>query len=88
MHVLRFEDLGDKIRFFSKITDYCINSEPNLINRAEYLTLESLILFTRFFFTKSHTNKILLLENFRIVKKVAPNSKYESIMEKIIKFVK
>ena len=65
-----------------------INKEFNenfLFNRAQSLALECTIAYTKInagiereFFRKE------ILNNYRVIKKVAPNSKYERIAEKIL----
>lgn len=55
-----------------------------LINRAKSLFLESLILSTRLIvFPKLNLDK-LIRENYRVIKKVAPGSKYETMMQELL----
>jgi len=56
--------------------------KENLINRAKYLTLESLIYYTKPISNKEKMDKIS--ECLRVIKKVAPGSLYEKIVNDII----
>jgi len=60
-----------------------IMDDLKLVNRAESLVLESLILATRIPFLGREEIKKALKENLRVIKKVAPGSKFQNIMEKI-----
>lgn len=61
-----------------------IRHTRELINRAKSLVLESLILSTRrSLFPKQKLIK-LIKENYRVIKKVAPDSRYEIIMQKLM----
>lgn len=57
-----------------------INGKINLINRAEALALESLIIATKLPHLPAGDLKESLKENYRIIKKVAPGSQYEKIL--------
>ena len=57
-----------------------INGSINLINRAEALTLESLILATKLPYLPQRQIKETLQENYRVIMKVAPGSQYEKIL--------
>jgi len=61
-----------------------INDTIKLINRAQPLILESLILATRLSYLPVPTVEQTLKENFRIIKKVAPGSPYEEIIAKLV----
>ena len=81
--VEKVEEAGEKIKVYSKISDYrIINLNFVLINRAKYLALESIINFTKPDLLKSKNE---IKENLRAIKKVAPDSKYEKIVEEILK---
>ena len=58
--------------------------EIKLINRAEALVMESLILATRLPYFSGRGYEDTLKENYRIIAKVAPDSKYEKIIEKVM----
>jgi hypothetical protein len=62
-----------------------IRNNKELINRAKNLVLESLILATRIPHLPKRKPLELLRENCRVVKKVAPGSKYESVMQELMK---
>ena len=57
-----------------------INGSINLINRAEALTLESLILATKLPYLPNRQIRETLQENYRVIMKVAPGSQYEKIL--------
>ena len=62
-----------------------IRNPSELINRAKSLVLESLILATRIPYLPERKPEELLKENYRVIKKVAPGSKYERIMQELLK---
>jgi hypothetical protein len=62
-----------------------IRNRKELINRAKSLVLESLILATRIPHLPERKPVELLRENCRVVKKVAPGSKYEYVMQELVK---
>jgi hypothetical protein len=62
-----------------------IRNNKELINRAKSLVFESLILATRIPHLPERKPVELLRENYRVVKKVAPGSKYESVMQELMK---
>ena len=62
-----------------------IRNPSELINRAKSLVLESLILATRIPYLGERKPVELLKENYRVIKKVAPGSKYEHIMQELLK---
>jgi len=61
-----------------------INGSINLINRAKALTLESLILATKLPYLAEREIKETLLENNRVIRKVAPGSQYEKILRMLL----
>lgn len=61
-----------------------IRYRSELINRAKSLVLESLIMATRMPHLAERKPKELLRENYRIIKKVAPGSKYEYVMQELL----
>lgn len=67
----------------AKIVDISINCIPRLFNRAEGLVMESLIASTRISYMPEGKADILN-ENYRVIKKVAPDSRYVEIMEKLL----
>lgn len=56
-----------------------------LINRAESLVLESLILATKLPYLSRQRIEDILKENYRIIRKVAPGSEFENIVKRIEK---
>jgi hypothetical protein len=62
-----------------------IRNISELINRAKSLVLESLILATRIPHLPERKPQELLRENYRVIKKVAPGSKYEHVMQELLK---
>ena len=62
-----------------------IRNPSELINRAKSLVLESLILATRIPYLPERKPEELLRENYRVIKKVAPGSKYEHVMQELLK---
>lgn len=82
MEVKEVESQDDKIKIYSKISNYKIkNQNFVLINRAKHLAFESIIRFTKPDLLKA---KKEISENLRAIKKVAPGSKYERIVEEIL----
>jgi len=61
-----------------------VNGPVKLINRAEAIAMESLILATRLPYLPGPEAREGLRENYRIVKKVAPGSQYEKIVGKLV----
>jgi hypothetical protein len=62
-----------------------IRNTSELINRAKSLVLESLILATRIPYLPERKPEELLRENYRVIKKVAPGSKYQHVMQELLK---
>jgi Protein of unknown function (DUF447). len=58
---------------------------PRLINRAEGLLLESLVLATRLERREAAAALTTLTENLRVVGKVAPGSAYESALAALLR---
>ncbi len=61
-----------------------INNPCIPINRAKNLLLESLIIATRVSYLPEGRAVKLLKENHRVIKKVAPDSKYAAIIEELL----
>lgn len=75
-----------------KIKSYIIEAEiikinikniPRLFNRAEALVIESLITATRIGYYPDGKAEEILKENYRVVKKVAPDSSFLDIMDRL-----
>ncbi len=58
---------------------------PELYNRAKGLVMESLIVATRMNHLPEGKAEEILKENYRVIKKVAPESAYVEMMEKLLK---
>jgi hypothetical protein len=82
--VKHIEKKENRFHINAEIVDIRIWDEIKLINRAEGLVIESLILATRLPHFPGRRNEDALKENFRIIGKVAPDSTYEHIMEKVM----
>jgi hypothetical protein len=57
---------------------------PELYNRAKGLVMESLITATRINYLPEDKAEEILKENYRVIKKVAPESDYVETMEKLL----
>jgi hypothetical protein len=67
----------DRVRLVGEVRHVHLDGTPRLINRAEGLLLESLVLATRRERLGAGSVLTTLTENHRIVGKVAPGSRYE-----------
>jgi len=76
---------GDGFFIEGEILSVQIRDKIKLINRAECLALESLIYATKINHLPENIKNIreILKENYRIIRKIAPNSEYENIMERL-----
>jgi hypothetical protein len=61
-----------------------VRKKSQLINRAKSLALESLILSTRKKFSPEKKMEEMLRENYRVVKKVAPESEYTKMVHNLL----
>ena len=68
---------GDKVRIAATVECLHGDAAPHLINRAEGLLLESLILATRLEHMEASVVLATLTENHRVVSRVAPESDHE-----------
>lgn len=85
LRAIGIENLGNKVIIESEIVDSKINKKINLINRAKFLTLESIINKTKIPYLSDSNNKFLkreILKYRRVIKKVAPDSEYERIVKR------
>jgi hypothetical protein len=75
----------DKVRIVGDVKDLRHETRPRLINRAEGLLLESLVLTTRL--EQRGPTAVLdkLIENHRVVAKVAPGSDYARVLAALIR---
>jgi len=80
------EDLGDRVRVRAVPLAFVIIKAPRQVNRAESLALESLIASTKIPHVSAEEREFLerkIEENLRVVKKVAPGSEFERILERL-----
>jgi len=80
------EDLGDRVRVKAVPLAFVIINAPRPVNRAESLVLESLIAKTKIPYVGDEDGKFLkrkIEENLRVVRKVAPGSEFERILERL-----
>jgi hypothetical protein len=68
----------------AEIISTTINNIPVLFNRAEGLVIESLITATRIKYLPDGEAEKILKENYRVIKKVAPDSGCVETMEKLL----
>ena len=78
------ENKGDRFHLESEPVNVEVSEPVKLINRAEAIVIESLILATRLPYLPGSSAQEALRENCRIVRKVAPGSEYERIMGKLV----
>jgi len=86
LKVIDIQDLGDRVRIESEIVDFKINKKINPVNRAKSLALEAVINTTKISHVPDSQKRFLkkeIREYRRVIKKVAPDSEYERIMEEI-----
>jgi len=76
---------GDKVRVVGEVRHVHRAGAPRLLNRAEGLLLESLVLASRFERRDAAAALTTLTENYRVVGKVAPGSAYESAMAALLR---
>jgi hypothetical protein len=80
----KVEDKGNMFHLESEPLNVEVNEPVKLINRAEALAIESLILATKLPYLPGPKAQATLRENYRIVRKVAPGSQYETIVGKLV----
>ena len=78
-------DTKQKIMIKAKVVHIHLHNKSEWINRAKNLLFESLILSTRIPHFPEGKAEVLLRENYRVIKKVAPSSDYEFIMQELLK---
>jgi len=86
--VKHIEKKENRFHIRAEIVDIRIWDKIKLINRAESLVLESLIMATRLPHFPGRRIEEMLKENFGVIAKVAPDSTYEHIMEKVMNLLK
>jgi hypothetical protein len=75
---------GDRVRLEGDVRRVHRDGTPRLINRAEALLLESLVLATRLERRGADAALTTLTENYRVVRKVAPGSAYERALAALL----
>jgi hypothetical protein len=80
----KVENKGNRFRLESEPVNVEAHEPIKLINRAEAIVIESLILATRLPNLPGSRAQEALRENYRVVRKTAPGSQYEGIMEKLV----
>jgi hypothetical protein len=80
----KVENKGNRFHLESMPVNLEVNQPVKLINRAEAIVIESLILATRLPYLPGSKVQEVLRENYRIVRKVAPGSQCERIVGKLI----
>ena len=75
----------DTVRIAGDVKRVHRAAAPRLINRAEGLLLESLVLFTRLELRDAAATLKALTENYRVVRKVAPGSAYERALGELLR---
>jgi hypothetical protein len=75
---------GVKVHIVGDVKRVHLSGAPRLVNRAEGLLLESLVLVTRLEHRETSSALATLTENYRIVRKVAPGSDYERALEALL----
>ena len=76
---------GDRMRIVGDVRSVYHDGAPRLINRAEGLLLESLVLATRLERRGAGAALTALTENYRVVRKVAPESAYERALAALLR---
>jgi hypothetical protein len=82
--LIKAVDKSDSYILEAEVIYVHIHRKSELINRAKNLLLESLILSTRIEHISELRFRQAITENYRVIRKVAPGSKYEYAMEKLI----
>jgi hypothetical protein len=73
-----------KVRLVGAVRRVYHKGAPRLINRAEGLLLESLVLASRVERQEASVTLTTLTENYRVVRKVAPGSDYERALATLL----
>jgi hypothetical protein len=87
VEVSGIDDKGDSAEVTAKIVSYRMKKRPHLINRAEYLALDSLIAYTKLQHVSAEEKKMLterMRENLRIIRSTAPNSEFQEKAEQLL----
>ena len=82
------KERGKSVLVEGEIVSASMKSKINLINRAEGLVLENLVLSTKLPHLPGQRIQNLIKENYRVIRKVAPGSDYEKIVESLMETLK
>ncbi|MBN2014374.1 MAG: DUF447 family protein [Candidatus Altiarchaeota archaeon] len=81
------DDRGDCVDIAARILAYRIGENTRLINRAEYLALESLIAYSKLP-SSSKTERASIVEaikeNHRIICKTTPGSRFQALVQELL----
>lgn len=87
MRVAEIKNLEDRVKITSEIINAEIREKPMLVNRAESLALESLIAYSKIRFVSGKDRRVLeekIRENYRVICKSAPASKFQTLVEGLV----
>lgn len=81
------EEKDDAAQVTARILSYSIKKKPRLINRAEYLALDSLIGYTKLKYVSPEERRMLserIRENLRVIRRTAPKSVLQDLAERLL----
>lgn len=76
---------ANRVRITGAVVHAIARPDIRLINRAEGLLVESLILATRLQYLDDAVVRRALAENYRVIRKIAPMSAYETTMAELLR---
>jgi hypothetical protein len=85
--VTAVEDMGDAAQVTARILSFRMENRLHLMNRAEYLALDSLIAHTKLQHVSSEERKMLtgrIRENLRVIRGTAPGSEFQKQVERLL----
>lgn len=83
--VVEVQDLGEAYEFTGEVVESKVIKKPRLVNRADALMLETLIEYTKLPYVKGkEAAKTWIREYCRTIKKVAPGSKYDDVVDEMV----
>ncbi len=85
VRVMDTQDRGKTCLVTAGVVHVEVRTPGELINRAKHLVLESVIMATRLFLVPGTSLEKRIRENYRVVRKVAPESAYEETMARLVK---
>lgn len=77
--------VANRVRIIGTVVHTDARPDIRLINRAEGLLVESLILATRLRYLDGAVVRRTLAENYRVIRKVAPGSTWETTMAELLR---